>query len=750
MDTPPFVCKVSTLALRGKMRTTRCDLHIHSAASLGNHEWYTRLFGWRESYAEPARQYDLCKARGMSLVTLTDHDTIDGGLTLLDRPDFFLSEEVTTRFPENGCVVHVLAWNITRDQHDEIQARRNDIYRLCEYLNGAAIAHGLAHPLLSPGADLDAVTFEKVLLMFPTFEGTNGGRHVEPDLTMMLERLTPEVIAALARKHRMTANGPAPHRKARTAGSDDHGGRRSATIYTEVDGGDLDPAAFLRACMAGFGRTGGNVSNPARLAAMATCVSHTGGGIKNQLLGALAGRAPASNDDARTVDGSASGSDNDLEPPLCQLAAAAKAFDIRGVVSGVRNVLAGLRAAIPVLAAANQYGKEAAQVRKVREQWTAFPLPAPERRLALFSDSLEQVDGVSTWCKRFVARARAAGHTVLLPQCCPNAGDDRVPAMTSFAVPLYPCMRFHVPSLTRALEWAWRQRVTHIELATPGPMGLAGLLIAKMLRLPVTASYHVEVLGLVPTLGGNPLLARGLRQYLAWFYRQVDGVFVMSSRSRDMLIQLGIDPEKLSVTPMAVDPDDFSPAHRSPQVFEVLNLSVGDRPVVLSVGRLSKEKNLPMVVEAVERLQSRDPAPLLLLVGDGPERKRLEHGCQDKPFVAFLGLQFGDTLKRLYASAGVFVFASRVDTLGLVNVEAMLSGIPVAVPTDACIAEFVTHGVSAECYELGAAGLAAAIGRVLDDPMRAQRMAAEGRKAMIDRWEGASSSHLWPLLTQQQ
>ena len=93
----------------------------------------------------------------------------------------------------------------------------------------------------------------------------------------------------------------------------------------------------------------------------------------------------------------------------------------------------------------------------------------------------------------------------------------------------------------------------------------------------------------------------------------------------------------------------------------------------------------------------------------------------------------------------MFVFASRVDTLGLVNVEAMLSGIPVAVPTDACIAEFVTHGVSAECYELGAAGLAAAIGRVLDDPLRAKRMAAEGRKAMIYRWEGASASHLWPL-----
>ena len=121
------------------MRTTRCDLHIHSAASVGNDEWYTRLFGCPESYAEPARQYELCKARGMSLVTLTDHDTIDGGLTLIDRPDFFLSEEVTTVFPENGCVMHVLAWNITPDQHEQIQARRHNVYELCDYLNRAAI-----------------------------------------------------------------------------------------------------------------------------------------------------------------------------------------------------------------------------------------------------------------------------------------------------------------------------------------------------------------------------------------------------------------------------------------------------------------------------------------------------------------------------------------------------------------------------------------------------------------------------------
>ena len=74
---------------------TSCDLHLHSSASGVNDEWYGRTFGCPESFASPVQQYERCKARGMSLVTLTDHDTIAGGLELIDRPDFFLSEEIT-------------------------------------------------------------------------------------------------------------------------------------------------------------------------------------------------------------------------------------------------------------------------------------------------------------------------------------------------------------------------------------------------------------------------------------------------------------------------------------------------------------------------------------------------------------------------------------------------------------------------------------------------------------------------------
>jgi glycosyltransferase involved in cell wall biosynthesis len=802
------------------MSATRCDLHLHSSASIGNDEWYTRFFGCPESYAEPLQQYELCKARGMSLVTLTDHDTIAGGLQLIDRPDFFLSEEVTAIFPENGCIMHVLTWNITQAEHEEIQARRRDIYRLCEYLDREAIAHGLAHPLLSPNWKLDAEIVEKVLLLFPALEGVNGltDRRIEPDLAVILDRLTPEVIAALSAKHGIAPLGARPHKKALTAGSDDHVRRRSGTVYTEVDTRDLGPSAFMSRCMSGEGRI---VGRQAHIDAMAMSVKHTTyhhlkqrqdeQGYRNpfvDMIDVIAGRDPEASgsaagdrpsgeatdggtargfvaslcsgaaraavppgkpydilevpahpteeDDARVIGAVGRLADKVIESALGDMLMGAQDFDLYRVFGSLRDLAGGLVTAAPMFFAADHFGKQEQAVRRLWKQWSAFELPPRRERLGVFTDSLTQVDGVSTWCKRFLGRARAEGREVLVPYCgeLPTHVEDRmgfhsVPAVTSFPLPLYSGLTFHVPSLVETLQWTWGSGISHVELATPGPMGLVGLLIAKVLRLPVTASYHTEVPAMVQPLGGNVMMERAARRYLSWFYGRVDRVFAFSTGSRDALVDMGVAAEKISVMPVAVDPDVFSPAHRSPGVFEVLDLDVGDRPVVLSVGRISEEKNLPVIVEAVGRLQGRDPAPVLVVVGDGPERGCLEDLCRDKPFVRFAGLQAGDTLKKLYASARVFVFASRVDTLGLVNMEAMASGLPVLVPDDACIAEFVTHGLSAECYRFGATGLAGALEKVLDDPSRAARLAAGGRQAMIERWNEASFSRIWKSLTQQ-
>ena len=598
------------------MNAMRCDLHLHSCASVGSEEWYTKFFGCPESFAEPSQQYDLCKARGMSLVTLTDHDTIDGGLKLLDRPDFFLSEEITTIFPEAGCVMHVLAWNITPDQHGLIQERRADIYKLVEYLNREGIAHGLAHPLLSPNFKLTADLFEKILLLFPTLEAVNGltdGR-IEEDLPAMLRGLDVPQIARLAAKHGLPPNGREPHRKAFTGGSDDHVNRRSAGVHTEVEGDGLSVAQFLERCVAGQARV---VGKQAHLDAMALCVQHTTYHHLKQrqvdrrdyrdpfveMIDVVAGRAstsadqadgvvsgflasllsgadraglpvgkaldilqipalPTHQEDARIIDGIAQLSDTVMNRALDELVSGAFDFDLYRIFGAVRDVAGGLVSSAPVFFAADHFGKQELAVRRLWEQWTAWPLPPRRERLAVFSDSLEQVDGVSTWCKRFVTQARTEGREVFIPHCgaLPAHIEDRrgfqlLRSSASFQLPLHNRNRFYMPSLIETLRWVWEQGISHIELSTPGPMGLVGLLVARVLRLPVTASYHTEVPALLQPLGDNTFMATAVEKYLAWFYSRPDRVFAFSSGSREALIQLGVNPEKLSLIPATIDPD---------------------------------------------------------------------------------------------------------------------------------------------------------------------------------------------------
>ena len=83
----------------------------------------------------------------MDLVTITDHNRIEGCLEIADRPGVFISEQVSTRFPEDRCEVHVLVWGLTEAQHREIQALRENIFDLQRYLAAENLAHAVAHPL---------------------------------------------------------------------------------------------------------------------------------------------------------------------------------------------------------------------------------------------------------------------------------------------------------------------------------------------------------------------------------------------------------------------------------------------------------------------------------------------------------------------------------------------------------------------------------------------------------------------------
>jgi len=459
---------------------------------------------------------------------------------------------------------------------------------------------------------------------------------------------------------------------------------------------------------------------------------------------------PSAEEDAKITDAVARVCDSLLAKSAQNLITAIGDFDIYSILATLPDLTGAFAATTPVLFAADHLGKQENQVRRVWRDLTAFAPPSTEERLAVFSDSLDKIDGVATWCSRFRQQANKAGRRVWFASCDHLSSDDPdvqgalpLPLVARFNLPHYPSFDITIPSLPSTLQRLWQERITHVEVSTPGPMGLVGLVAARLLRLPITASYHTDLPDMISMLTGEPGLAKLARRYVGWFYRAVDRVFAFSPASRDKLVAMGVPEGKIESMPVAVDPADFSPQKSSTATFSNLGIDTRDRPILLSVGRLSEEKNIPLIIDAVDNLQKRDNPPLLLIVGDGPARASLELKCADKEFVVFLGFKQGEVLRNLYASARVFIFASRVDTLGLVNLEALASGVPILVPNDSAIAQSLDHGENAMFFEPNVEDLLRTIELVLDDPACAKRLSEGGRRHVLARWEDADFKHVW-------
>ena len=225
---------------------SRCDLHIHSRFSARSEEWLFRRFDFPDSYSDPRELHRLLREHGMDFVTITDHDTIEGNLEIADLPGTFISEEVTTYFPQDPCKIHVLVWGISEAQHAEIVQLRDNIFDLQSYLQREAIAHSVAHPLYSINGKLEPSHLERLVLLFKHFEGVNGLRdRLLSDLGReLLSGLTKEKIEAWSNDHNLAPTHPEPWRKIFTGGSDDHGGQFVASAFTETPKART-PATFL-------------------------------------------------------------------------------------------------------------------------------------------------------------------------------------------------------------------------------------------------------------------------------------------------------------------------------------------------------------------------------------------------------------------------------------------------------------------------------------------------------------------------
>jgi glycosyltransferase involved in cell wall biosynthesis len=359
-------------------------------------------------------------------------------------------------------------------------------------------------------------------------------------------------------------------------------------------------------------------------------------------------------------------------------------------------------------------------------------------RLAVVTETYPpEINGVAATVARLVNGLRARNHELQLIRPRQDRADaadrgDRFHEilLRGLPIPNYPSLKMGLPS-KRALVKLWAvRRPDLVHVCTEGPLGWSALRAARLLRLPVTSEFRTNFHAYSKHYGVG-WLARPIVGYLRKFHNRCEATMVPTEALRGELARYGF--AKLHVVARGVDTRLFDPAHRSAALRQTWGADA-QTTVVLHVGRLAPEKNLNVLSQAFEAMRAVDPRCLLVFVGDGPQRARLQ---ARHPQAIFAGMRTGAELAAYYASGDVFLFPSETETFGNVVPEAMASGLAVVAYDYAAAAQLIrsgTDGLLAPCSDADAfVAQAAALARTAD--LRHTLGLAARTTALAHGWE---------------
>lgn len=255
----------------------------------------------------------------------------------------------------------------------------------------------------------------------------------------------------------------------------------------------------------------------------------------------------------------------------------------------------------------------------------------------------------------------------------PNPAGVEIMSLPSLPLPRYPEIRLALPRAPRVHRMVERFRPDLIHCETEFTVGRMGQLAAARAGIPVVSSFHTDF-GRYTVAYGVPWLRGQVSAHLGRFHRRSRRVYTPSTASREEVQRLGASD--VEVWGRGVGTELFHPGRRSQAMRAALGM--GSRFTFLYVGRLAPEKRPEQVLEAFRLASEILPRGVihLIVAGTGPREAELRAAAP--PGVSFLGLlDRQGQLPDLYANADAFVFASVTETLGLVVLEAMSSGVPV-------------------------------------------------------------------------
>ena len=778
----------------------KCDMHVHSKFSRESGRWVLRSLKAPESFTPPELIYELCRRRGMDLVTVTDINTIEGALSISHLPGTFISEEVRTFLPGTRTSVHLLLYDISPRQHEETVRVRDSFPTLMEYIRDQGIVHSLAHPFYFPETDLQNHEIREVFSRVELLEALNGNRSETEN----------RAVRTIARAVKDDSGF-----SGFTGGSDDHCGRFMGLTCTMVEGAK-DTEGFLQAVRRGKGIPMGQHGSAIRSAYSVYSIAYSfyRDRLTSKRVPTIATMAadnffrPSISSEEPTLwhkadylfhqiikkAGKSGGGDfetifadqlieigKDLNlragsPELEERGIDERTFEILNMLSNrllkhyisvlvkriadgrLLDALEAVTALIPVVLLNVPYPVSYLNRKKGREAVAsiageiapelAMELKAPDRRV-WFTDTIDDLNGVSRTIQKYSRLAVEKGRelAVIASQSRPLSFPGWVvnfPPLREFPVPDYHSKLLSIPPFLEVLRFVEQENFGMMYISTPGPIGFAALGISKILGIPCAGIYHTDYPRHVNRIIQDGKMGEFAGTAAAWFYSNVDLVLVPSRYYMEDLEKMGIDRSRMELFPRGTDCRVFSPEWRSEDFISRYGGSPGAVKLIYA-GRISREKDLDVLAKAFLKAKEKTSGLEMYLAGDGPYLNELVNtlsgrGCH------FLGELHGEDLSRAYASGDIFVFPSSTDTYGNSVLEAQASGIPAIVSDRGGPQEIIEPGETGLIFKShDTADLADAVVRLAENTEYRLRMGKKARELALSRTWNRAFDELWEV-----
>ncbi|MDR5695512.1 MAG: glycosyltransferase family 4 protein [Armatimonadota bacterium] len=355
-------------------------------------------------------------------------------------------------------------------------------------------------------------------------------------------------------------------------------------------------------------------------------------------------------------------------------------------------------------------------------------------RIGIFTDSyIPRVSGVVRSVEAFTRSLRKRGHQVYVfapayPGHYDQDGDlFRFP---SLRLPRYPDFPFAIPYSRRILGRIPQLGLEVAHAHSPFLMGQVALCVAKRLGIPLVFTHHTlytEYLHYVPLISPRILRPVVLR-YTTAYCNRCQCVIAPSQAVKTLLQAHGVTAPIEVVPTAGIEPEVFASADPTwvRQRFRI----PWDRPVVITVSRLTKEKSVHLVIEAFREIH-RVTGAFLLVVGGGPEERSLRDlaralGVSDA--VVFTGALAHPLVIDCCMASDLFLFASQTETQGIVLVEAMAAGLPIVAVDAGGVRDAVVEGITGYLVPPDPRTLAEQAIQLLLDEERRRRMGGQARE----------------------